>query len=45
MNGRISGTNIRSTRPGSSAPNEVRTTPGCSAWAVTRLSCSLRASA
>lgn len=37
MNGRIIGANSRSTRPGSSAPNDVRTTPGCNALAVTEV--------
>ena len=44
MKGRKNGMNNRWTRPGSSAPNEVRTTPGCSALAVTEVSCSLLAS-
>ena len=35
MNGRRTGTSSRCVRPGSSAPNDVLTTPGCTALAVT----------
>ena len=44
MNGRMNGVNSRWTPRGSSAPKEVRTTPGCSALAVTAVPWSLGAS-
>ena len=44
MKGRTNGTNSRWTAPGSSAPKDVRTRPGCSALAVTAVPSSLRAS-
>jgi hypothetical protein len=44
MNDRMKGTNRRWTPAGSSAPNDVRTTPGCSALAVTEVAGSLLAS-
>ena len=37
MGGRMNGTSYLWTPPGSSAPKDVRTTPGCSALAVTPL--------
>jgi hypothetical protein len=44
MKGRMKGMNLRWTMPESPAPKDLRTTPGCSALAVTQVPWSLRAS-
>jgi hypothetical protein len=44
MKGRMTGVNSRWALLGSSAPKDVRTMPGCSALAVTKVACSVRAS-